>query len=643
MYTTYYNLELFKKILIIERTADTSLEIIKMLNEGNIAPFEIQTMQIKSNDLPQTAEELCAWDQVILNNIAFADMPSGYDEELNEYVHTYGGGMLTVGGMKEDGETANAYNREDLYGTAYQSMLPVEAIEYTPPVGVIFLVDTSGSMGGSSDSEGETRLDYAKTGVFAAMKVLSPRDYMGIMTFDSVEDKVLDLTPVTREEEIIKALNTLTPNGGTTLAPALESAYISLNSLDKVAKRHIVVVTDAAISDKPDDYEGLIKANYPNVTLSVVCIDGNLSGENLEKMQNAVELGGGRLIQATREDVTVAMREELCAEAIKETVYETFNPIVYTRNSPLVKNMVYLPNSSSHLAVQLDGFHGTKVREGAELILMGDYEVPIYAQWKYGKGTVGSFMCDLTGHWSSEFINSIVGRTFITNVVNNLMPTESLRPSDIKVVLTEDNYTNEMSVFSTLKEGEKIVATVQKMLGETVLSELKLGEVSVFESKQEMHDADFYVLNPLDASSNYTRCTFVVTKGGVYKITLNKVNDKNEVVDTYYFFKSFSYSEEYLSVEQEVEEVVGEEQNTPKDMLVLLAAAGNGSFIEDLNDRATPFEGFVKDIDKTFDPRILFLILTLILMLLDIAVRKFKFKWPHELIKQWKENREKKQ
>ena len=38
----------------------------------------------------------------------------------------------------------------------------------------------------------------------------------------------------------------------------------------------------------------------------------------------------------------------------------------------------------------------------------------------------------------------------------------------------------------------------------------------------------------------------------------------------------------------------------------------------------------------TFDPRIIFLILTIIFVLLDIAVRKFKFKWPHELIRERK-------
>ena len=61
--------------------------------------------------------------------------------------------------------------------------------------------------------------------------------------------------------------------------------------------------------------------------------------------------------------------------------------------------------------------------------------------------------------------------------------------------------------------------------------------------------------------------------------------------------------------------------------------------IEDLEDPVEIFEGFVTDIDKEFDPRFVFMILLICLFLLDLAVRKFKFKWPHELIREYKEKK----
>ena len=69
---------------------------------------------------------------------------------------------------------------------------------------------------------------------------------------------------------------------------------------------------------------------------------------------------------------------------------------------------------------------------------MGDYEVPIYAQWAYGEGMVGSFMCDLNNVWSQDFMADENGRQFIRNAVNNLMPTESIRPKLMGFNLTED-------------------------------------------------------------------------------------------------------------------------------------------------------------------------------------------------------------
>ena len=61
-----------------------------------------------------------------------------------------GGSMFTVGGQNDTDLTGNsmphAYNRADLEGTMLQEMLPVQAVDYTPPTAVMIIVDSSGSM-----------------------------------------------------------------------------------------------------------------------------------------------------------------------------------------------------------------------------------------------------------------------------------------------------------------------------------------------------------------------------------------------------------------------------------------------------------------------------------------------------------------
>ena len=61
-----------------------------------------------------------------------------------------------------------------------------------------------------------------------------------------------------------------------------------------------------------------------------------------------------------------------------------------------------------------------------------------------------------------------------------------------------------------------------------------------------------------------------------------------------------------------------------------LASGGKGSAIQ---EAAEIFLTFEENLERKYDPRLLFLILAILLFLLDIAVRKFKFKWIHEIVR----------
>ena len=167
-------------------------------------------------------------------------MPENFVEMLEEYVSTYGGGMFTIGG--KDGENANAYNRTDMYGSLYQQMLPVQAINYTPPLGVIFIIDVSGSMQGDP-------IELAKTAASSALGALSERDYIGIMTLSTDYEMVLPLTPRTQESKIYSAINNISTGGGTTFPGAIERAGQILRSFQEIERRHIVLVSDALVGD----------------------------------------------------------------------------------------------------------------------------------------------------------------------------------------------------------------------------------------------------------------------------------------------------------------------------------------------------------------------------------------------------------
>ena len=82
---------------------------------------------------------------------------------------------------------------------------------------------------------------------------------------------------------------------------------------------------------------------------------------------------------------------------------------------------------------------------------------------------------------------------------------------------------------------------------------------------------------------------------------------------------------------------IEEEKSKEALFLAELAEDGRGIVVE---DPMQIFENVVKFLHKVIDPRLAFIIASLVMFLLDVAVRKFKFKWPHEIIRDHKAKKE---
>lgn len=602
VFCSYMYLESFDDILILERTEGESSYLTSMLENA----YNVTVEKITDEEaVPSTVDELRKYDEVILVNIANADMPSGFDEILYEYVNEYGGGLFTVGGNKTDettGQTvANTYNREDMYGTLYQEMLPVEAIDYTPPIGVMLVIDRSGSMLVNDETTGKTVLELAKEAAKASLQSLSDRDYCGVMTLENTYNEEIEMTPIPQKARILAAIDSISDDGGGTMfAPSLKRAGDALKLID-VEKRHIIMLTDGMAGDAAEVYGEQIKLNAEQgITLSIVGINPNSSAA--AAMEAAAELGGGRFYDVNANqmtELTRILREDLTVPEITDVNYETFTPQIDDHTSAV--NGILQSEMPT-----LDGFYGTKVKTGinyaeVDTPLMAAY-VPIYAQWKFGKGSVGSFMCDLSGVWSSDFVNSPVGVRFISNVVNALFPTQNIKPQDIEVKFTDDNFTSQVSIFTSLSETESVDVTV-------------MGPPEEGETQPTIQSV------PPSAAERYSRTEFVMDRPGIYTVLIEKKDGEGNVVSSRTIYKAFSYSDEYDAFSD------GEAN---KLFLVQLAAEGDGNLI---TDTTQVYDGLKKSVDRETDPIPALAIAAIILFLLDIAVRKFKFKWLHEIVR----------
>ena len=599
-YYSYYYLEEYDNVLVIERTNGESSEFVSILQK------EYQTEVVGISDtekMPSSVNELRQYDEVILFNIANADMPVGFDEIINSYVYDYGGNVLTVGG-KRDGDVANVYNRDDMRGTLYQEMLPVEAIEYTPPIAVVFIIDRSGSMQGD-------KLELAKDGALQSLQALTSRDWVGVMTLENEYNDELALTPVPQLSDIEAAIDAIQPGGGTNYTNAIQHAGAALSILDKVQKRHIIIISDGQPGDElwgnavdqTGGYGGAIKSNYEQhgITCSIVSV---ATGGNVQDMETAVNVGGGKFYQET--DMTKlaqTLTEDLREKSIEESNEEEFIPKI--RDLTTVVNGI---NQAEMPA--LGGYYGTRLKDGAVQPLVTPYgDVPIYAQWNYGKGKVGSFMSDLSGDWADVFLESLTGQQILLNMIEALYPNGNIHPQDISMSFEEQNYTTEVNIFG---------------VGEGETAELKITALQLDESF--VGDGTVEIIQPTD-SDYYSRASFVIRQPGIYMVTIEKKDASGNVIASAVAYKAFSYSAEYnyFSDTKECESFLGTVANDGDGMVINLPGE--------------IFDSLVRTLGREFDPRVLFSILIIVMFLLDVAVRKFKFKWPHEIVRDHREKK----
>ncbi len=598
-YHTFVNIQEFDNILLIEKYEGESSELQSLLSEN----YELTALSIENDleEIPRDIHKMAEYEQVILVNIAYSDMPAGFEALLNEYVYNLGGGLFTVGGRNEviDGKLVpHAYNREDMEkSTYYKQMLPVNTVDYTPPIAVMIVIDASGSMG-----EGG-KFEAAVEGAKACLDGLSDRDFCGVMSFQKNASEQLEIVPVSQREKILQTIEEMDLHaaGDTVFSDAIIRAGRTLSVIDNVEKKHIIMVTDGQPSDSYDKYLPYIQDNVADgISMSIITIGNVISGV-ISQMDETAKAGEGKHYNVT--DVSTIpqkMQQDLALEAVAEIQYGDEFMLSIKDKTTVVAGI------GEDAIPPLTGYYGTMKKEDALVPLMGEF-VPIYAQWKYGEGNVGSFMSDLNGEWSQKFINDIVGQAIIINIVDSIFPTHDVRSDGLEYAIKTDNYRTQLNVHGV---GEEHRVEVEVTPLSSSLTHLLDNGIAVSEAEGNR------------------RFVFEIKDAGLYEIKIKRYDETSALLSEIVIHKTFSYSEEYNLFPER--EPIGAE--------LLTAIAEDGKGIE-ISDAAEVFGTFSKTVKEEYDPRVVLLIIAIVSVLIDIAVRKFKFKWPHELVREYKQKK----
>jgi len=604
----------FNRILILER-GNEAARLVGLLESDDFDDYDFEVMDIAA--APSSIEELARFHQIILMNVSNSDMPDGFDLLLYEFVYELGGGLLTVGGnrFEDDREVANTFNREDMNPvidgvrtpSLFQQMLPVEVINWTPPLALMLVIDRSGSMGPTFPRcpiTGRTRMEMARDGASVVVNNLSERDFVGLVSFDHAARLDIGLTPMTRRNTVLNRIANLEAGGATIYTDAIRRAVTELQTFDRnVERRHIMFVTDGEPNDARELWLPEIeRARTLGITLSFIGIVTADLGPFSETGRIMAEAGGGRQWDVDEIiDLPEIMRQELYVSQIGDFNHRAFTPRI--RDHTMEVSGLF---GSDIVWPELGGFYGVRERAvgGVEVPLMGEFS-PIYARWRYGRGRVGAFMSTLNGDdWSEVFINDEVGRRFINNMIRGLMPNESIGISEVRTEMRVQNFSRQILIDSDFNEGDVVELMI---IGppDPITGAMGLNETVI-----------------LSGAAGFIRHSFSVFNPGVYEIRIQRRDNSGAAIgDEYTVFTVFSYSSEF---DVFIDWAAGE------GFLQHLAQLGRGSLI---TDGYEIFIGAETTTRHSVDPRIGFIIAAIAVLLLDIAVRKFKFKWPWEIIR----------
>ena len=183
-----------------------------------------------------------------------------------------------------------------------------------PPREMVFVIDNSGSMGGTS-------MASAKDSLLYALGTLRPQDRFNVIRFDDTLTRLFDdSVPATPEQIALARRFTegLRANGGTEMLPALESALIDSQPDDKGTVRQVIFLTDGDISNEKE-MSAAIAARGGRSRIFMVGIG---SAPNQYLMRRMAEAGRGTFTNVgIGKEVTAkmtAMLDRLAAPTVRE-------------------------------------------------------------------------------------------------------------------------------------------------------------------------------------------------------------------------------------------------------------------------------------------------------------------------------------
>ena len=400
------------KILLISNNA-ADLEAVKQLYGDNV----IIDAYINNPQVPCSVEALCTYDQIIVSGVDVSTLKnaSSFIASVDQVVSRFGKTLINMGnGGIQDSESSIVAD--------YQNLLPIKyGNSNEDPKLYVIVLDSSRSMFFVD------KMKHAKIVAQNLLNVLNDEDMVMILGFSGEPRLISGVTAAANRNDLVRLIEQVGVTQGTVMGAALEEAYKLIDGMDFRDKQLMLISDGLSYSleeDNPVDIAAKLYAS--GVTVSTVTIAaGDDTGTGQSMMNDIAASGHGEayIVQSEQDAFDVAYTE--ISPDVGATVIEQDTKV--TIKLQFDKTMDNVGTSLPNVL----GFVQGRSKSDVTTVLTVPYQkldgmvvdVPLYAYWAYGNGTVACFTSDLLGEWTSTWADTN-GETFLKNIFGTTIPAE---------------------------------------------------------------------------------------------------------------------------------------------------------------------------------------------------------------------------
>lgn len=564
-YVTFSQIEARPRVLVVEGKSSEAKEFGKILQAANV-DYDIVTPK----GVPVSLSELNQYKAIVTLNVHYDDLRNGFPSVLDSYVKDFAGGYVCIGGD-------NSYALGGYRGTELEQMLPVymdlQGEKEIPKMSMAFVIDQSGSMTTpSEESTSVTGLDLAKQAAVSGVSEVRSTDEVGVLAFDDSFHWIVPIQEVTDLETLKENIKSIGYGGGTSIYPALQEAYLKMIKSNAKIK-HIILLTDG--QDGYNQYDSLLKLiNAAGITVSTVAVGSDSDQKTLSYI--AEQCGGRYYYTDVNNSIPRIFAQEVYLSTKTYLINEEFSPVI-TSNNALLDGVM---DDGCPL---LMGYVAATPKPAADVLLESHKEDPILTTWQYGLGRTIAWNSDGNNQWTAQYATWENYPMLWSNIINYVISDTEL--GDDRLELVKEGNTSIITYETKAYNQDTIVeAVITEENGATKEVALEPIKPGVFEASMDMDEI------------------------GVYNVSIRK-KDGQKILKNYNTAYANQYSVEYQFVDGKT------------DLATFTKQAGGVEITMQEDVWKLEQQAVKAKISLTIP----LLIISLLLFLFDVVVRRFSF------------------